>query len=135
ATTGIPIRARPGADHPPRKELTRPIDWRSVCGGREILTSGSSTTTRLGLGSAETLKSTGRSRPITNRVRSGVSSIGVAEATCRGASAGSVADAGAPTAPNPSNRAATQSTELFAHRQTAADAPSLAIIALKHPVL
>ena len=70
--TSMTTRALPGADRPPRNDLTRPTAVSPGCGGSCSMTSGSSTNTRLGLVSENTWNSTGRSRPMMNRVRARV---------------------------------------------------------------
>ena len=67
--TSMTTRALPGADRPPRNDLTRPAAASPGCGGSWNMTSGSSTKTRLGLVSEKTWNSTWRSRPMMNRVR------------------------------------------------------------------
>src|SRR5262245_10197878 len=67
--TSMTTRALPGAERPPRKNLTSPTGVPLGSAGNCSLTSGRSTNTRLGLVKANTWKSTARSRPIIKRVR------------------------------------------------------------------
>ena len=67
--TSITMRALPGADWPPRNDLTRPTAASPGCDGSCSMTSGSSTKTRLGLVSEKTWNSTERSSPMMNLVR------------------------------------------------------------------
>src|SRR5690606_13413408 len=80
SVTSMTTRILPGAESPPRNDLTSPAALPSGSIGSRSFTSGSSTTTRLGSDSADTWNATGRSRPTTNRVAVGNASAAVAGA-------------------------------------------------------
>ena len=109
--TSMTMRALPGADWPPRNDLTRPTAVSPGCGGSCSMTSGSSTKTRLGLVSEKTWNSTERSSPMMNLVRarsplSAVSETRAGFAACACGAAASVwpeaesGNAAPPAAPN-----------------------------------
>ena len=104
--TSMTTRALPGADRPPRKDLTRPTAASPGCGGSCSLTSGSSTKTRLGLVSEKTWKSTcalqaddelGARRVAVERRSSGWRRRSAEARCCAHAGAGSAASASPPT--------------------------------------
>ncbi len=105
--TSMITRDLPGADIPWRNDLMRPTGVSPRASGSTSLTSGRSTSTRLGCASAETSKSTWRSKLMMNRVRvvsilaAGAFSAGLilrvvgVEASCCACSGGATAKAAA----------------------------------------